>query len=221
MTKDNYLIEVIQSNQQLCNYSWKLEVFLINADTHRAFNHTRNHHLRWIYTENHSECEALTVHSNICLLVWMYKSMEPEEAVKHSSSPTFLLRFGRSGGSGHGRSPSGSVPPAWWGHWSAPDTGDSWQSAAPTCVVSSPASTEAQVRKWTWTLVSPPFALLCLFLKAADIRSAGARPTLHISLRSREQRHENKHRDSTGILDRMLWMLIKKTACQRNPVKVC
>lgn len=98
-------------------------------------------------------------------LIWMYKSMEPEEAVKHSSSPTFLLRFGRSGGSGHGRSPSGSVPPAWWGHWSAPDTGDSWQSAAPTCVVSSPASTEAQVRKWTWALVSPPFALLCLFLK--------------------------------------------------------
>lgn len=63
-------------------------------------------------------------------------------------------------------------------------------------------------------------SVLRLSLKAENMRSASARPTPHISLRSREQQHENKHRDSTGVLDRMLWMLIKKTACQRNPVKV-
>lgn len=129
--------------------------------------------------------------------------MEAEKAVKYSSSRTFLLRSGQSGGSGHGRSPSGSAPPVWWGRWSAPDTGGSWQSAAPTCVVSSPASAEAQMRKRTWALVSAPFA------------------TLHIALRSWEQRHGNKHRHSTGILDRMCWILITKTASQRNPVKVC
>lgn len=74
-------------------------------------------------------------------------------------------------------------------------------------------------RRSTGQKVSPSagFSSVCS-LKAANIRLPGP---LHISLRSREQWHENKHRDSTGILDRMLWMLIKKTACQRNPVRVC
>lgn len=70
-------------------------------------------------------------------------------------------------------------------------------------------------------LFSPPFALLCLSLKAANIGLAGARPTLRVSLYSREQQHENKHRDSAGILDRKLWIPIKRAARQRNPVKVC
>lgn len=70
-------------------------------------------------------------------------------------------------------------------------------------------------------LFSPPFALSCLSLKAAHLRLAGARPTLRVSLYSREQQHENKHRDSTGILDRKLWIPIKRAASQRNPVKVC
>lgn len=206
-------------------------MFFIGADTHRALKHTRNHHLcpiwagkmnryrksLWMRSTN---CKLLLT-SNICLLVRLFGSMEPEDAVKHSTTRTFLLRFGQSGGSGRGRSPSGSAPPAWWGRWSAPDTGDSWQSAAPAYAVSSPASAETHARKWTQVLVSPPFALSCLLSKAATIRPAGVCPRLQFSLGSRERRHENKHRDSTGILDRMLWMLIKKTACKRNPVKVC
>lgn len=68
-------------------------------------------------------------------------------------------------------------------------------------------------------LSSPLFALLCLSLKAA--RLAGAQPTLRISLYPPEQQHTNNHRDSAGILDRMLWILIKRAACQRNPLKVC
>lgn len=54
--------------------------------------------------------------------------------------PTFLLHFGQSGGSGRGRFPSDSVRLVWWGRWSAPDTGDSLQSAEPTCGVSSPGT---------------------------------------------------------------------------------
>lgn len=54
-------------------------------------------------------------------------------------SLTFQPHFGRSEGSGCGRFPSGSVLPVWWGHWSAPDTDDSWQSAGPIYAASSPA----------------------------------------------------------------------------------
>lgn len=57
-----------------------------------------------------------------------------------AASPTFLLHFGRSGGSERGRSPSGSARLVWWGRWSAPDTGDSLQSAEPTYAVSSPGT---------------------------------------------------------------------------------
>lgn len=81
MTKVNYSIEVVQSNQQLCNYNWKLEVFLINADTQRAFNHTRNHHLRPIWAGKMNRCRKSLwmwntngkslLTSNICLLVWV------------------------------------------------------------------------------------------------------------------------------------------------------
>lgn len=59
---------------------------------------------------------------------------------------------------------------------------------------------EAQVRKWTRALVSPPFALSCLSLKAANIRWTGPRPAPHISLCSREERHENKHSWLNGNL---------------------
>lgn len=55
------------------------------------------------------------------------------------SSPTFLLHFGQSAGSGRGRSPSDSVRLVWLERWIVPNTGDSLQSAEPTCAVSSPA----------------------------------------------------------------------------------
>lgn len=59
---------------------------------------------------------------------------------QYVASPTFLPRFLQTEGSARDRSPSGSVRPAWWGHWSAPNTGDSLQSAEPTCAVSSPGT---------------------------------------------------------------------------------
>lgn len=68
MTKDNDSVEVMQSNQQLCNYSWKLAGFLINADTHRDVSTTSGISIyvpsglgRWIDAKRQSECGALTV----------------------------------------------------------------------------------------------------------------------------------------------------------------
>lgn len=143
--------------------------------------------------------------------------MEAIEASGCSSSLTFLLRFGRSGGSGRGRSPSGSAPPVWWGCWSAPDTGDSWRSAAPTCAASSPANAEAQVRKSSEGCFLLRL-LFCAYLFKLQILDwlALAQPCV-----SRFIPENNNMKTNTGILDRMLWIPIKRPACQRNPVKVC
>lgn len=114
------------------------------------------------------------------------------------TSPTFLLRFGQSGGSGRGRSPSGSAPPVWWGCWSAPDTGDSWQSAAPTCVVSSPASAEAQLRRWTRALLSPLFCVYLLKLKIWDRLALGQRRISRSAL-------ENSNMKTNTVTQRESW----------------
>lgn len=170
---------------------------------------------RWVNTENHSDCQPLCISVSLydCMSRWNRK-----DTTSHLSA-TFRAVWRKRAWSFSFRLCSACV-------MRALERSRHWRQLAICCanfrnfITCKRRSRGERVNPDARFLLRLLFCAYLLKLRTWDCLALGQRCVSHFNSREQQQ-HENKHRDSMGILDRMLWMLIKKSGCQRNPVKVC